>query len=73
VPTVNELKEINETECRNPSIDSRVFPTIKGDIYWSSEENFWIGVFAWGVFFYNKGDFSRHRKDTLYFLMLVRD
>jgi len=73
VPTVDELKDINETDCRNPSIDSRVFPTIKGDIYWSSEENFWVSVFAWGVFFYNNGDFGRHRKDTPYFLMLVRD
>jgi len=73
VPTVDELKEINETECVNPSIDTRIFPTIKTDIYWSSEDNFWISVFAWGVFFYNSGDFGRHRKDTPYFLMLVRD
>ena len=73
VPTVDELKEINETDCRNPSIDSRVFPTVKGDIYWSSEENLWVSAFAWGVFFYNNGDFGRHRKDTPYFLMLVRD
>jgi len=73
LPTTSELKGLVESSCTNPSINPYVFPTVKAEIYWTSDDNFFNRYLAWGIFMFNGNDFGRHSKQSEYAVLLVRD
>ena len=37
LPTVEEMRDLRQSSCHNPAIDTRVFPSARADHYWSAE------------------------------------
>lgn len=72
VPTIKEMSSLVETECKSPSINTRVFSGIEPEVYWSSESNFWIRRMAWSLYFYRGQYFSNQAKASAFRFMLVR-
>ncbi len=39
LPTLKEMGELKETDCTNPAINTKVFPTAKVEQYWASDNS----------------------------------
>ena len=37
LPTIDEMRELRMPSCHNPAVDTRVFPSVRSDHYWSAE------------------------------------
>jgi hypothetical protein len=73
IPEIDEMKALVEADCKSPSINTRVFPGIEAEVYWSSESNFWLRSMAWSLFFYRGNYFNKQAKIDSFRFMLVRD
>lgn len=71
LPSNKELRAIQESSCRNPSINHFVFPTIDVANHWTSSESWHNDAFRCAVYTY-KGDLScREFRDNPYPFLLV--
>jgi hypothetical protein len=73
VPEIDEMSSLVESNCKLPSINTRVFPGIEAEVYWSSEPNFWMRSMAWSLFFYRGDYFNKQAQVDSFRFMLVRD
>jgi hypothetical protein len=73
VPEIDDMDGLVESDCKSPSINTRIFIGIEPEVYWSSESNFWIRSMAWSLFFYRGHYFNKQSKDDSFKFMLVRD
>ncbi|MBT7331415.1 MAG: DUF1566 domain-containing protein [Oceanospirillaceae bacterium] len=73
VPEIDEMTSLVETDCKSPSINTRVFSGIEPEVYWSSESNFWLRSMGWSLFFYRGYYFNKQAKTDSFRFMLVRD
>jgi hypothetical protein len=53
VPTVAEMQGLRLRECNNPAVDTRVFPSVRADHYWSGQEGRRGFGMACSVYTYN--------------------
>lgn len=73
LPTARELAAIQETHCRNPSMNPNVFPDIKVGAYWTSTPSRW-GSHVGCAVYTTRGHWTcRTWKDLERPFLLVRD
>ena len=73
LPNVKELVSLADKSCKNPAIDSSVFPNTSSSYYWTSSPYVYVGNSngAWFVDF-NDGGVSNNYRYNKYAVRLVR-
>lgn len=74
LPTVDEMRGLRLEQCRNPAVDTRVFPSVRSDHYWAGEAMARNEAFACSVYTYNLMAQCRDdpRQARLFWLVLDR-
>ena len=73
LPTIGEMKDITETNCINPSLNTNVFPAAATDKFWTSEQHSFRDNLACTYYTYQGMDSCLELKSTEYPFMLVID
>jgi hypothetical protein len=72
MPIVDELSGIADLSGKDPSIDTSFFPNTPASNFWSGSPMAGYSYYAWGVHFYNGGDYWNSRYDGALAVRLVR-
>jgi hypothetical protein len=73
VPTLAEMRALRVRECNNPAVDTRVFPSVRADHYWSGEAGPRGFGLACSVYTYNVMAQCRDDPQQLRLFWLVLD
>ena len=71
LPSVREMRALNEDACINPALDVRTFASAVVENHWTSEESRTSGLLACAVYTYQGNSSCRESKSTPYPFMLV--
>lgn len=71
LPSVSEMRALNEDACINPALDVRTFASAVVENHWTSEESRTSGLLACAVYTYQGNSSCRESKSTPYPFMLV--
>ncbi len=71
LPTINEMQNITETSCINPSLNTNVFPAASVDKFWTSEQHSFRDELACTFYTYQGMDSCLELKSTEYPFLLV--
>ena len=71
LPSVSEMRALNEDACINPALDVRTFASAVVENHWTSEASRSSGLLACAVYTYQGSSSCRESKSTPYPFMLV--
>ena len=71
LPSVSEMRALNEDACINPALDVRTFSSAVVENHWTSEESRTSGLLACAVYTYQGNSSCRESKSTPYPFMLI--
>jgi hypothetical protein len=71
LPSVSELRQLNEDACINPAIDVRTFPSMQVENHWTSDESRTTSLLACAVYSYQGNSSCRESKASEYPFMLL--
>ena len=72
LPTWKELHSIVDYTRGNPAIDTTYFPNTEWSYYWSSTTDASYTIYAWDVFFDERGNVYQYYKNTPIYVRAVR-